>query len=82
MAEIVICDIDGTIAHHTEDQRGHFEYDKVHLDTPIKPIIRLVSLLSGSYEVERRRLTEAPWADRLLIEAGGLAMSCADWRTQ
>ncbi len=37
----IIVDIDGTIASH-EDIRGHYEYDKVHLDKPKLEIMKLI----------------------------------------
>jgi hydroxymethylpyrimidine pyrophosphatase-like HAD family hydrolase len=46
----IICDIDGTIADHG-DERGHFEWDKVHTDTPIMPIVRLVTILHAHHKI-------------------------------
>jgi hypothetical protein len=43
-----ICDIDGTVADHT-DVRGHYDYDKVHLDKPVKPVIDVVRKLSADW---------------------------------
>lgn len=43
MKYIVICDIDGTIAKHTEEARGHFEYEKCYLDEPVPDIIELLN---------------------------------------
>lgn len=37
----IICDIDGTVAKH-DGIRGHYEYERVGLDTPNTPIIELV----------------------------------------
>lgn len=37
-----ICDIDGTVALH-EGIRGHYEYDKVSLDLPNRPVIDVVT---------------------------------------
>lgn len=48
---LVICDIDGTIATHSKEQRGHFDYHLVGGDAPNKPIIELVWLLASQYEV-------------------------------
>jgi len=42
----VICDIDGTVAIH-EGIRGHYEYDKVSLDVPNRPIIDVVTSYVG-----------------------------------
>jgi hypothetical protein len=37
----IIADVDGTVAKH-DGIRGHYEYDKVSLDIPNKPIIDLI----------------------------------------
>ena len=45
-----ICDVDGTLADH-EGIRGHFEYEKVSLDRPIRPVIKVVKLLVSTGEL-------------------------------
>jgi hypothetical protein len=45
LIEAFICDIDGTVADHT-GLRGHFEYEKVHLDKPIWPVISVVRAIT------------------------------------
>jgi len=48
--EAFICDIDGTIADHGDEEsgliRGHYEYDKVKFDRPKPEVIRVVRILS------------------------------------
>lgn len=44
--EAFLCDVDGTVAFHTEQQRAHFDYSKVAYDTPNKPIIDVVDRLA------------------------------------
>jgi hypothetical protein len=48
--DLVIVDIDGTIAHHGSE-RGHFEYDKVGGDQPIEQITYLVTILWDHFDV-------------------------------
>ena len=41
-----ICDLDGTVALHSEEERGHFEYSKVSGDRPNKPVIDIVQRIA------------------------------------
>jgi hypothetical protein len=41
-----VLDTDGTVALHTEEERGHYEYSKVKYDRPNKPIIELAEMLN------------------------------------
>lgn len=45
--DVIIVDIDGTLSL-MEGIRGPYDYDKVHLDKPNKPIIKLIKILSTS----------------------------------
>jgi predicted kinase len=47
----VLVDIDGTVALHTLDERGHFEYEKVYQDRPNQPIIDLVKCFRQDYQI-------------------------------
>lgn len=90
LPEIIICDIDGTIA--LMNDRGPYEFDKVHTDLPNNPVTDLVNLvddvtsvvfMSGRGE-ESRAETEAWIKDNLVIGDFKLYMRSAgdmrpDW---
>lgn len=46
----VIVDIDGTVAVHG-DERGHYDYDKVHLDQPNHAVLKLVEMIPSHVKV-------------------------------
>lgn len=52
LPEIVICDIDGTVALHTEQSRHHFDYSKVLTDLPNDNVIWLVQQILHAWEAE------------------------------
>jgi hypothetical protein len=65
-----ICDIDGTIAYH-DGIRGHYEYEKVSLDLPIKPVIEVIKHLSSQWNplflsgrMEFSRMDTVHWIDK------------------
>ncbi len=49
LTHAVICDIDGTLADNTH--RNPYDYDLVHLDTPIEPIVKLAQILGEHFEL-------------------------------
>jgi hypothetical protein len=72
---VVLVDVDGTIADMGRDQpdrRGPFDWTRVHEDTPIEPVLRLVRLLAASGvpiifitgRMEQCRLKTARWLSR------------------
>jgi hypothetical protein len=75
-----ICDVDGTVANHT-GIRGHYDYDKVSLDLPIKPIIDIVKYLDKEYYTvfvsgrpERARRDTIDWLTKHVIYPDELFM--------
>lgn len=46
-----LVDVDGTVTRHRDDgteERGPFDWDRVHEDTPREPVIRLLEALDGT----------------------------------
>jgi len=70
---IVICDLDGTIALHSDEARGHFEYHKAGDDDPHPELVELVGHLHEHYDVvfvtgreEQSREVTTDWLGRHL----------------
>lgn len=47
-----IVDIDGTVALHTPESRGHFEYAKVSEDLPNWPVINIVQYITYGFTAD------------------------------
>lgn len=65
-----ILDTDGTVAIHTEDQRGHYEYSKISGDQPNQPVIDLAVYLhrymaplvvTGRADIDDCRVDTVAW---------------------
>jgi hypothetical protein len=52
----LIVDIDGTLALHTEEERGHFDYSKVIDDRPNWPVINMITRILGYRSADLPRL--------------------------
>jgi hypothetical protein len=68
-----VLDTDGTVALHTEEERGHYEYSKVKYDRPNKPIIELAEMLNrwlipivvtGRMDIDNCRADTVWWYDQ------------------
>lgn len=87
MNQIVLCDVDGTIADMGKGQpgrRGPFDWDRVGEDTPITPIFHLLKLLqaAGRYQVifmsgrkEQCRAKTVKWIDEHMFFVPGFGPS-------
>lgn len=49
MNNAIIVDLDGTIAK--KGDRDIYDYSKVHLDTPIKPVVEIIRSLINDYDI-------------------------------